>query len=75
MGPYGKRHPSQNLLKHNPRIIQIVLNVPWKGAPPCSPNSVPMEEMLRLKSRWFILSFISVSFPEKNPSHEMGKNI
>jgi len=46
------------------------------SSPPCSPTGSLRTEKLCLQSQRFILSFISVRVPNKEPSHEKrGKNL
>jgi len=46
------------------------------SSPPCSPTWFLRTEKLCLQSQWFILSFISVRFPNKEPYQEKrGKNL
>jgi hypothetical protein len=53
--------------------VKKTLKVPGKVPPPPSkfPQQGPYGEMLRLRSHWFIHSFMSVGVPKKEPSHKM----
>ena len=52
-------------------LLHLSLKVPVKWAPPpCSAAGSLWREKLHLQSQWFIHSFISVIFPNKETSHE-----
>ena len=52
-------------------LLHLSLKAPSNWAPPpCSPTGSLWREKLHLQSQWFVPSFISVRFPNKEPSHE-----
>jgi len=57
-------------------FLHLILKVPGEWSPPpCRPSGSPWREKPHLRGQWLIHSFISIGVPNKEPSHEKGKNI